>query len=108
MDDERFRRPIPSESILAEETYRRTRLPVSLATTLIPDAYTSPEFHELELERVFAKSWVAACCTSELAEPGDAVVLDVAGSSAIVCRDADGGVRAFHNGGRHRGTQLRD
>ena len=108
MDDERFRRPLPREAFLEEETYGRTRLPVSLATTLIPDAYTSPEFHELELERVFARSWVAACCTSELAEPGDAVVLDVAGSSVIVWRDADDGVRAFHNVCRHRGTQLLD
>jgi choline monooxygenase len=102
------RRPLPRDAFLDEETYRLTRLPVSLATTLIPDAYTSPEFHELELERVFATSWIAACCTSELAEPGDAVVLDVAGSSVIVWRDAEGAVRAFHNVCRHRGTQLLD
>jgi choline monooxygenase len=102
------RRPLAREAFLEEETYRRTRLPVSLATTLIPDAYTSQEFHELELERVFGTSWIAACCTSELAEPGDTVVLDVAGSSVIVWRDADGGVRAFHNVCRHRGTQLLD
>jgi choline monooxygenase len=101
-------RPLPREAFLAEETYRQTRLPVSLATTLIPDAYTSPEFHELELERVFATSWVAAGCTSELAEPGDAVVVVVAGSSVIVIRGTDGAVRAFHNVCRHRGTQLLD
>src|SRR5437868_8656687 len=101
-------RPLPREAFVAEETYRQTRLPVSLATTLIPDAYTSPEFHELELERVFATSWVAAGCTSELAEPGDALVVDVAGSSVIVVRGTDGAVRAVHNVCRHRGAQRPD
>ncbi len=108
MSDDNSRRPLPREAFLAEETYRQTRLPVSLATTLIPDAYTSPDFYELERERIFATSWVAAGCTSELAEPGDALVVEVGGSSVIVVRGPDGAVRAFHNVCRHRGTQLLD
>ncbi len=108
MHDDDLRRPLSREAFLQEETYRRTRLPVSLATTLIPDAYTSPEFHELERDRIFATSWVAAGPTSELAEPGDTLVVDVGGSSVIVVRGADGEVRAFHNVCRHRGTQLLD
>jgi len=100
------RRPLTRDAFTSEETYRRTRLPVSLATTLIPDAYSSPEFHELELERIFGTSWVAACCTAEVAEPGDAVAVTVGTASALVVRGADGIVRAFHNVCRHRGTQL--
>src|SRR5207247_10053096 len=46
-------RPLPADAFLREEPYARTRLPVSLASTLIPDAYTSPEFFQLEQERVF-------------------------------------------------------
>ena len=42
-----------------EETYRRTRAPVELAVTLIPEAYTSREFYEIEQERVFTTGWVA-------------------------------------------------
>src|SRR6266566_4592921 len=99
-------RPLPRAAFLSEETYRLSRLPVSLATTLIPDAYTSPDFYELERERIFATSWVAAGCTSELAEPGDALVVEVGGSSVIVVRGPDGAVRAFHNVCRHRGTPL--
>ena len=33
-------RPIPTEDYTREETYRHTRVPVDLAVTLIPDAYT--------------------------------------------------------------------
>ena len=47
-------RPVPPEAFTRAETYRATRLPVDFASTLIPDAYVSPEFHELELERIFA------------------------------------------------------
>src|SRR5216683_2255527 len=84
------RRPLTRDAFTSEETYWRTRLPVSLATTLIPDAYTSLDFHELELERIFGTSWVAACCTAEVAEPGDAVAVTVGSASALVVRGADG------------------
>jgi choline monooxygenase len=101
-------RPLPPEAFLREETYAETRLPVSLATTLIPDAYTSPEFFELERERVFGTSWLAVGCTSELAGPGDFLVADVAGRSVIVTRNRDGELRAFYNVCRHRGARLCD
>ncbi len=50
-------RPVPPEDFTNEETYRHTRVPVDVAVTLIPDAYSSREFFELERERVFASSW---------------------------------------------------
>lgn len=99
-------RPLPSRAFTAEETYRATRLPVDYASTLIPDAYTSPEFHALELERVFGTSWVPVCVTDEVAAPGSFLVVEVAGRSVIVCRNRDGELRAHHNVCRHRGCQL--
>ena len=60
---------------------------VDQASTLIPDAYTSAEFHAL--------SWIASSarrgCPSvygRVREPGAYVVVDVAGRSLIVCRTA--------------------
>ena len=41
-------RPLPAEAFTDEATYLQTRLPVDLAATLIPDAYTSGEFFGLE------------------------------------------------------------
>ena len=102
------RRPVPPAAFTEAETYAATRLPVDLASTLIPDAYTSPAFHALELDRVFARSWVPVCITDELAEPGSFVVIDISGRSLIVCRNLDGELRAHHNVCRHRGTRICD
>jgi choline monooxygenase len=104
--DSNPRRPLDPAAFTREETYAATRLPVDRASTLIPDAYTSPEFHRLELEHVFARSWVPVCVTDEVAEPGSFLVVEVAGRSVIVCRNLSGELRAHHNVCRHRGSQL--
>jgi len=99
-------RPVPPAAFTDESTYAATRLPVNAASTLIPDAYVSEEFHALELERIFARSWVPVCVTDEVAAPGSFVVVEVAGRSLIVCRDRAGELHAHHNVCRHRGARL--
>jgi choline monooxygenase len=99
-------RPLAREAFSEPATYAGTRLPVDLASTLIPDAYTSADYYELEQQRVFAGSWVGVAMTSEIAEPGDFLVVEVAGRSLIVCRNRQGELRAFDNVCRHRGAQL--
>lgn len=101
-------RPVPPEDCTREETYRHTRAPVDLAVTLIPDAYTSWEFFEIESERVFASSWIVVGFASQVGKPGDVIVAEVAGRSIIVTRDKQGELRAFHNVCRHRATKLLD
>ena len=101
-----MKRPLPREAFLREDTYAKTRLPVEFASTLIPDAYTSPEFHELEAQEVFAKSWVPVCVADEIPNPGDFLVVEVAGHSIIVNRNKQGELRAHHNVCRHRGARL--
>jgi choline monooxygenase len=39
------------------ETYSQSRLPVDQASTLIPAAYTTPEFFAIEQEKVFSNGW---------------------------------------------------
>jgi choline monooxygenase len=99
-------RPVPADAFTDPQTYAATRLPVNEASTLIPDAYTSEEFHALERELIFARAWVPVAVVDEVAEPGDFVVVEVAGRSLIVCRDQDGGLRAHHNVCRHRGARV--
>ena len=101
-------RPIDPARFTAEDTYRHTRLPVDLASTLIPDAYCSPEFFALERERVFASSWVAVGLVADVDTPGRCVVVEVAGRSIIVTRNRHGALRGFHNVCRHRATKLLD
>ena len=99
---------LSGEDYTKEETYKPTRAPVDLAVTLLPDAYTSKEFFEIERERVFAKSWIPVGCTSQVDEPGKTLVTEVAGRSVIVTRDKQGELRAFHNVCRHRAARLLD
>lgn len=101
-----MQRPFPAEAFLLEATYAKTRLPVDFASTLIPDAYVSPDFYALEQERVFAKSWVPVCVPDEVRMPGQFHVVEVAGRSIIVTRNQAGELRAHHNVCRHRGARL--
>ena len=70
-------RPLPTEAFTDEATYRETRLPVDLAITLIPDAYTSPEFFGLERERVFASSWVAIGTADQVEHAGQVILAEI-------------------------------
>lgn len=102
----RIPRALSREDYTREETYRATRPPVERAMTLIPDAYRSPEFFQVEQDRVFGKAWVCVGYTSQVREPGQTFVTVVAGQPLIVTRDKGGRLRAFYNVCRHRGSIL--
>ena len=89
-----------------ESTYAQTRRSLHQATSLIADAYRSPDFYTLEQEQVFGSSWVAVGYVEQIAEPGQAIVVEVAGQSVVITRDADNRIHAFYNVCRHRGAQL--
>ena len=106
-----FRRSVQRlnpEDFTKPETYKNNRPDVSMAMTLIPDAYTSEAFYEMEQELVFAKSWVLVACLSDFKKTGDTVVTTVAGQSVIVVKNKEGELNAFYNVCRHRGVQLVD
>ncbi len=68
--------------------------------------YTDPSIYELELARVVERNWIIAGHVSELPEPGDFKVVNVARESAIIVRGRDGQLRAFANVCRHRGSLV--
>ncbi|MET8468507.1 aromatic ring-hydroxylating dioxygenase subunit alpha [Streptomyces sp. NPDC006422] len=68
--------------------------------------YTSDTFFRLDIDAVFARSWIFVAAEAELPEPGDYVTVTVGPWSAILVRDDDEQVRAFHNVCRHRGTRI--
>ncbi len=68
--------------------------------------YTDPGIYELELERIVHRNWIVAGHVSELPEPGDFKRFDVERESAIIVRGEDGGLRAFANVCRHRGSRI--
>jgi Rieske 2Fe-2S family protein len=75
-------------------------------TTLPATAYTDPQWFASEMERVFARMWLAAGRAPELDQPGAFLKRDVAGASVLIVRAGDGSIEAFHNVCRHRGTRL--
>ena len=86
--------------------YAKVRLPLLEAETLPPACYTDPAFFAREMERIFRVHWNLVGRADEVPEPGDYFTIDLAGVPAIVLRDDDGGLRAFANTCRHRGSRL--
>ena len=74
--------------------------------TLPGHVYTDPAWLSREMERVFARMWLAAGRADQLSTPGMFVRRDIAGASVLIIRGQDGTLRAVHNVCRHRGTRL--
>ena len=70
--------------------------------------YRDAEFHAAELARVIRPSWQIVCHQSDVPEPGDYQLIDIAAESVIVIRGEDRVVRAFANVCRHRAARLLD
>ena len=68
--------------------------------------YVDPEIYRLELDQIIMRNWICAGHQSEIAEPGDFKLFNVANESAIIVRGQDGEVRAFANVCRHRGSRV--
>ncbi len=68
--------------------------------------YTAPEAFVLDLEAVFRRQWFYAATVCDVREPGDFYVVNVGTDSIVIVREEDGGVQAFHNVCRHRGSRI--
>lgn len=68
--------------------------------------YTSRAFHDLEVERLWKRTWQWACREADLPGVGDYVLYEIAGIEIIIVRTASGTLSAFHNACLHRGTAL--
>ncbi len=81
-----------------EGAYRRVPVPEHL----------TPEFHTLERDRVFRRSWLCVARASEVPEKGSYIVKDLPTfkTSLIIIRGTDDKVRAFYNACTHRGNKL--
>jgi Rieske 2Fe-2S family protein len=83
-----------------------TTSPRALRTTMPSRAYTEAAWFALEMDRVFARMWLAAGRVEELPQTGAFIRRDVAGASVLIVRSGNGSIGAFHNVCRHRGTRL--
>lgn len=93
-------------NLLNPNLYANAMRPIADAETLPPWCYTSQEFYDAEVEKIFRKTWSFVARADEIPRAGDYVVADLFGDSVIVVRARDGSINAFANTCRHRGTRL--
>jgi phenylpropionate dioxygenase-like ring-hydroxylating dioxygenase large terminal subunit len=86
--------------------FAKTRLPVEQATTLPPETYRSPEYHQHESRELFGRSWVCVGYTCQVDQPGKMLTAMVDAQPIVVTRDKQNELRAFYNVCRHRGSIL--
>jgi len=80
--------------------------PSRLEKSLPSSFYLSQEIYMREKDKIFAHDWFCAGRQEQLPEPGDFLVLDVAGESILVVRTKDRKLAAHYNVCRHRGARL--
>jgi phenylpropionate dioxygenase-like ring-hydroxylating dioxygenase large terminal subunit len=78
------------------------------AQALSREYYTSPEWFRMDLDRIYARHWLFVCHISEVPNSGDYHTYELGEDSVIVARDRKGGINAFYNICRHRGTRICD
>jgi nitrite reductase/ring-hydroxylating ferredoxin subunit len=67
---------------------------------------SDPDVFAAEQEHLFARSWNMVAHDSELPEPGDYVMRQIAGDSVVVSRTRDGDITVMLNVCTHRGMQV--
>jgi Rieske 2Fe-2S family protein len=121
MNYTRHESPGGGQSRLGEVRHRRPRdladlggtvnTPLStdrrqLIPTLERSWYTDPTVFDAEQRLIWARRWILAGRSSDIAEPGTYLTVEVAGESIILVRREDGAASALLNVCRHRGARI--
>jgi phenylpropionate dioxygenase-like ring-hydroxylating dioxygenase large terminal subunit len=107
--------PVESDAAIADRIAARRRqwegefaglVPVSSSPMLQPWEVWDRDLFDLEMVRVFARSWVWLGDTEDLQHPGDYITGRIGYQSVVVIRQDDGSLRGFLNNCRHRASGL--
>ena len=92
-----------------EREFQRSTYPEGFpALPDLPAArYFDPDFHRLELEHVFRKTWLCVGHASQLAQKGSFRLFEQFDQSIILSRGTDDTIRAFRNGGAASAPRAR-
>ena len=108
--DEAFHELLAADTNAANITEALRRdAPMGPGPTLVPVArYTSREYHELEKERLWSRTWQLAAHEDDFPNVGDVVPYDIAAMSFLLVRVAEDEYKAYYNACLHRGRKLRE
>ena len=70
------------------------------------DVYCDPEVFQLEMERLWARTWVYVGHASQVPKAGDYFTCDIAAQPVIMVRHTDDSVRVLLNRCAHKGTKV--
>ena len=70
------------------------------------DVYTDPEIFGLEMEHLFANTWVHVGHASQIPNPGDYVTTTIGNQPVLMVRHTDGSVKVLHNRCPHKGVKI--
>ncbi len=69
--------------------------------------WTSREFFDLEVEKLWRKTWQMACRESLVGKTGDYFVYDIVNDSIVITRNEAGELKGYYNSCLHRGRALK-
>jgi benzoate/toluate 1,2-dioxygenase alpha subunit len=70
------------------------------------DVYIDPEIFELEMEQLWANTWIYVGHTSQIPRAGDYCTTDIATRPVVMVRHEDGSVRVLMNRCAHKGAKV--
>ena len=59
-------------------------------TSVAVSRYTSPEFHQLEMQKMWSKTWQMACREEEIPTVGDYIIYEIGQFSILVVQTPQG------------------
>ncbi len=70
------------------------------------DVYTDPEIFRLEMQTLWARTWIYVGHTSQIPNPGDYATCDIGAEPVLMIRQQDGSVRVLRNRCAHKGARV--
>ena len=98
------------QEIKDQMEYERTRNSPPKDFPKLPEIpgkrYTDQNLFDLEMEKIFFKSWLMVFREDEILNPGDYKIWDKLGRDILIVRQKDNSIKAFYNTCMHRGAPV--